>query len=81
MPQLPLEWAALTTAVAAWLAIRTDTATRRHTPPWPPPRARSLLAAAGTRDMGTPQSTRGQHDRQTTDDGFVVVPGRWGAGG
>ena len=54
VPQLPLEWAALITAVTAWLTIRTTTATRHQVLVLAAVTAALVLAAAALETWATP---------------------------
>jgi hypothetical protein len=54
VPQLPLEWAALTVAVSAWLTIRTTTATRHQIALLGASTAVLMLAAAALETWATP---------------------------
>jgi hypothetical protein len=54
VPQLPLEWTALTLAVSAWLTIRTGTATRQRIAVLAGNTAVLIFAAAGLETWGTP---------------------------
>jgi hypothetical protein len=54
LPQLPVEWGALITAVGAWLAIRRDEATRRDVAVLAAVTVTLLLAAASLETWATP---------------------------
>ena len=81
IPQLPVEWAALTTAVSAWLAIRTGTATRARRAP-----GRRHRGPGGRRrdprDVVHPApATDRRLDRPTAATAFVAPGSLWVPGG
>jgi hypothetical protein len=74
VPQLPVEWAALTVAVAAWLAARTATANHRDLAALAAVTTGLLVAAAGLETYATPHRTARPAASEATADWIGEVP-------
>jgi hypothetical protein len=74
LPQLPLEWGALSVAVSASLTIRSGTTTRRHVALLAGLTAVLLLAAASLETWGTPHRPVVAASRQLRADGIQGGP-------
>ena len=74
LPQLPLEWGALSVAVSAWLIVRTGTTTRRHVALLAGATAVLLLAAASLETWVTPHRPAPTASRRLRAGGIQEGP-------
>lgn len=80
IPQLPIEWGALATAIAAWLLIRTDTASLHQVASVASATAALLVTASAIETWCTPHHVGTRLSQSTADTGRDT-DSRVGAGG
>jgi len=81
VPQLPLEWTALTLCIAAWLELRTGHAARDRLGRYAAAILASTIAAAAVETFATPHTHAQTQARRAQSVSRSAVSPVWGAGG
>jgi len=81
VPQLPLEWTALTLSIAAWLELRTGHASRRRIGRYAAATLALTVTAAAVETFATPHSDQQRHVPTAGSVSRSAVSPAWEAGG